>query len=128
MWRKRELSRSNDGRRECLCYTPACDWVVTLNKPAMPALSILTPVYNGAGYLHRCLDNLLRQTFSDWEWVIVDDGSTDQSKDIVDEFDDARIKLLTYQPNRGRGYARMLGLESCLGDWIVIWDVDDLHC
>jgi glycosyltransferase involved in cell wall biosynthesis len=94
----------------------------------MPTLSILTPVYNGEAYLHRCLDNLLRQTFSDWEWVIVDDGSTDQSKDIVNEFDDARIRLLTYQPNRGRGYARKLGLESCMGDWVVIWDVDDLHC
>ena len=99
-----------------------------MNGPANPAISVFTPIYNGVEYLRRCWDNLRHQTLSDWEWVVVDDGSTDRTSELVEGFDDPRVRFLTYQPNRGRGYARMRGLESCLGDWVVVWDVDDLHC
>ncbi len=93
----------------------------------MPTLSVITPVYNGEKYLYRCYQNLLNQTFNDWEWVVVNDGSTDGTVDEVKKISDPRLRLVTYPNNMGRGYARSRALEECKGNWIVIWDVDDLH-
>jgi len=92
-----------------------------------PTLSVLTPIYNGRVFVDRCYRNLLAQTFSDWEWVVIDDGSTDRTAALVEAIDDSRVRLCTYSTNRGRGYARMRGLDLCRGEWIVVWDVDDLH-
>lgn len=92
-----------------------------------PALSIMTPIYNGSDFVFRCYKNLLSQTLTNWEWVVVDDGSTDRTSEIVQNIDDSRIRLIRYQQNRGRGYARTVAINESKGDWIVIWDVDDLH-
>lgn len=96
-----------------------------MNPPNL--LSVITPIYNGADFIERCYQNLLGQMFADWEWVVVDDGSTDGSAECVKQIPDDRIKLFSYRPNRGRGYARNLALEKSRGDWIVIWDIDDLN-
>lgn len=93
----------------------------------MTVFSILTPVYNGAAYIGRCYEILKEQSFGDWEWVIVDDGSTDRTADVIRGLTDPRIKLISYQPNRGRGFARCESLAAASGDWIVIWDADDLY-
>jgi glycosyltransferase involved in cell wall biosynthesis len=92
-----------------------------------PPLSVTTPVYNGAAYVHRCYFSLDRQTFTDWEWVVVDDGSTDGTSDLVREIarNDPRVRLLRHAPNRGRGYARMAALNAAAGEWMVVWDIDD---
>jgi glycosyltransferase involved in cell wall biosynthesis len=92
-----------------------------------PPLSIITPVYNGADFILRCYCNLLLQSFTDWEWIVVDDGSTDRTAEIVQRIDDARIRLFSYKKNKGRGYARNLAVKESKGDWIVIWDADDLN-
>jgi Glycosyltransferases involved in cell wall biogenesis len=92
-----------------------------------PTLSIITPVYNGVDFIDRCYKNLLLQSFTNWEWVIVDDGSTDGTAEIVQKIDDARIHLFSYKENKGRGYARNLAVKESKGDWIVVWDVDDLN-
>lgn len=92
-----------------------------------PKLSVITPIYNGADFVERCYENLLRQSYAHWEWVVVDDGSTDGTAGIVRKIKDARVHLFSYKQNKGRGYARNLAIGESRGDWIVIWDVDDLN-
>lgn len=93
----------------------------------MPVFSVLTPVYNGAPYIRRCYATLAAQTFGDWEWVVVDDGSTDGTSEIVRALGDTRVRLISYQPNRGRGYARCESLAAAGGQWMVVWDADDFY-
>jgi glycosyltransferase involved in cell wall biosynthesis len=93
----------------------------------MPVFSIITPVYNGENFISRCYSNLLDQVYTNWEWVIVNDGSTDNTLKIIQGIKDHRIKLITYDCNMGRGYARNLAVENSNGDWIVCFDIDDLH-
>jgi glycosyltransferase involved in cell wall biosynthesis len=92
-----------------------------------PTLSVITPIYNGADFVERCYENLLKQSFANWEWVVVDDGSTDSTAEIVRKIEDVRVRFFSYKQNKGRGYARNLAIRESRGDWIVIWDVDDLN-
>lgn len=88
--------------------------------------SIVIPVYNVEPYLRECLDSVLQQTLSDWEVVCVDDGSTDGSAGILQEYAsrDNRIKVIT-QPNGGLSAARNTGLDNAIGDYILFLDSDD---
>lgn len=92
-----------------------------------PVFSILSPVFNGAAFVRRSYYTLKSQTFTDWEWVVVDDGSTDNTAEMVKSISDPRIRLFSYATNRGRGYARNLALEASRGDWMVVWDIDDMY-
>ncbi len=92
-----------------------------------PALSAITPVLNGESFVHRCYEALRAQTFADWEWIVVDDGSTDDTASLVSAIDDSRVRLISYPRNMGRGYARSRAIEACMGDWMVVWDMDDLY-
>lgn len=92
-----------------------------------PTLSVITPVYNGADFISRCYQNLLLQSFTNWEWIVVDDGSTDSTAEIVRKIEDARVRLFSYKQNKGRGHARNLAVRESKGCWIVVWDVDDLN-
>jgi len=92
-----------------------------------PTFSILTPTYNCAQFILRSYHSLISQTKSDWEWVIVNDGSLDNTEEIINSINDNRIKFHTYEKNRGRGYARNLGLSKCEGNVVVVWDIDDLY-
>lgn len=92
-----------------------------------PIFSVTTPIFNGKDFVNRCYALLTMQTCTDWEWVVVDDGSTDETADLVKQIDDKRVRLITYKPNRGRGYARSRALEESCGEWMVVWDVDDLY-
>lgn len=82
-------------------------------------------VYNGALYLREALDSVLGQSFSDFEFLIVDDGSTDDSCAIVKSYDDARIQLFQ-QKNTGVAGAKNLALRKAQGQWIAIIDSDDI--
>lgn len=93
----------------------------------MPFISLLTIVYNAEDFILRCYNNILDQTFENWEWVIVNDGSTDKTLEIISNIADSRIKIITYDLNQGRGYARNKGLENCNGTWVSIFDIDDFH-
>ena len=88
--------------------------------------SIVIPVYNVAPYLRECLDSLLAQTCADWEAVCVDDGSTDSSGAILDEYaaKDSRF-VVVHQENRGVSAARNKGLDIAKGEWLVFLDGDD---
>ena len=92
-----------------------------------PQFSFIVPVYNVAPYLRACLDSVLGQTFDGWEAVCVDDGSTDDSGGILDEYSakDARIRVVR-KKNGGLSDARNAGLAVARGRWIVFLDGDDV--
>jgi len=91
-----------------------------------PLLSIIVPVYNSEKYLARCLDSILAQTFKNFECIIVDDGSVDQSPTICDEYAgrDKRIRVLR-KKNEGVSAARNDGIEAASGSYIAFVDSDD---
>lgn len=88
--------------------------------------SIIIPVYNSAEYLRACLDSILRQTFTDFECFCVDDGSTDGSGEILDDYSrrDSRIKVL-HKQNEGVSVARNVALEKVTGEIVCFVDSDD---
>ena len=92
----------------------------------MPKVSILVPVYNVAKYLPECLDSLINQTLKDIEIICVNDGSTDNSLDILNEYaeKDSRIKVISTK-NFGYGYAMNKGVSAAKGDYIGILESDD---
>ena len=92
----------------------------------MPYFSIIIPVYNVAPYLRECLDSVVAQTFTDWEAICVDDGSTDGSGAILDEYaaKDRRFKVI-HQENAGVSAARQKGLNVAVGKYIGWIDPDD---
>ena len=92
----------------------------------MPQISIIVPVYNAEEYLHRCFDSILNQTFTDFELILVDDGSTDRSGEICDEYakNDKRITVI-HKRNGGQAAARNSGLDIAKGDYIGFVDSDD---
>lgn len=92
----------------------------------MPIISIIVPVYNTEKYLHRCIDSILAQTYTDFELLLVDDGSTDSSGAICDEYAlrDSRVRVF-HKENGGVSSARNLGLDNAQGEWITFVDSDD---
>ena len=92
----------------------------------MPKISVIVPVYNVQMYLRQCLDSVLNQTFTDFEIICVNDGSTDDSGKILLEYADKdnRIKIIT-QENKGLSEARNSGLKSAQGEYIYFLDSDD---
>lgn len=91
-----------------------------------PIISIIIPVYNVEKYLHQCLDSILKQTFQDWECILINDGSSDKSGEICDEYAqrDSRFKVI-HKTNRGVSSARNTGLDEAKGQWICFVDSDD---
>ena len=89
-------------------------------------LTIIIPVYNTAPYLPDCLTSILGQTFSDFELLLINDGSTDGSGTICDEYakKDNRIRVF-HKGNGGVSSARNLGLDNARGEWIYFVDSDD---
>ncbi len=88
-------------------------------------ISVIVPVYNVQPYLRKCLDSIIDQTYKDLEILIIDDGSTDGSGEICDEYKkDERVKVFHTQ-NRGLSCARNLGLDEAQGEWIGFVDSDD---
>ncbi len=93
----------------------------------MAEFSVIIPVYNLASYLRDCLDSVSAQMFSDWECFCVDDGSTDGSGAILDEYADKDVRFrVIHQTNAGEGAARNTGLAAATGEWIFFLDGDDV--
>lgn len=93
-----------------------------------PSLSIIIPVYNVEKYLDECIESVLRQTFTDYELLLVDDGSKDKSGEICDKYAEKhphRIKVF-HKPNGGASTARNLGLDNASGHYIGFIDSDDV--
>lgn len=94
----------------------------------MPIVSVIVPIYNVEEYLTRALDSLLAQSFQDWEAILVNDGSTDFSGAIADEYarNDSRF-IVIHQKNNGVSFARNQGLNVASGDYICFLDADDFY-
>lgn len=92
----------------------------------MPKISVIVPVYNVEKYLPQCLDSILAQTFTDFELILVNDGSKDRSGNICDEYaqKDSRIVVI-HKENGGASSARNSGLDIAKGEWISFIDSDD---
>ena len=92
----------------------------------MAAISVLMAVYNCDKYLREAIDSILNQTWNDFEFIIVDDGSTDNSLQIIKSYSDPRIKVISYEENKGVAHARNVGLEQSNSEFIAIMDADDV--
>ena len=97
-----------------------------------PAVSIIIPIYNADRYLRQCLESVNNQSFTRWECILVDDGSSDSSSDICKEFvaNDERFKLIQ-KTNGGVSSARNTGIDKSMGTWLFFSDADDtldVHC
>ena len=94
---------------------------------SQPFISVIMPVYNGIAYLERAVQSLLRQTYTDWELIAVDDGSTDQSYEMLGRYavQDPRIHVYRMPVNSGPSAARNLGLSKAHGDMVAYLDCDD---
>lgn len=90
-------------------------------------ISAILPVYNADKYLEECMMSILQQTVSDFELIIVNDGSTDKSLDVIKSFDDDRIKLTSFDHNMGKYSAGPInvGLSKAIGDYITWISADD---
>ena len=92
----------------------------------MPLVSIIVPVYKAEQWLHRCVDSILAQTMTDFELLLIDDGSPDKSGEICDEYaaKDNRVRVF-HKENGGVSSARNLGLDNAVGDFVMFVDSDD---
>jgi glycosyltransferase involved in cell wall biosynthesis len=91
-----------------------------------PKLSVLMPVYNGEKYIHEAIDSILSQTFADFEFVIIDDASTDRSVDVIRSFGDPRILFLQNDSNLGLIATLNRGLDTVSGEYVARMDQDDV--
>ena len=87
-------------------------------------VSIVMPVYNGEKYIKEAIDSVLSQTYSDWELVVIDDGSVDRTAELVASYKDERIRYI-FQDNRGQAAALNHGLDTIQGDYYTTLDADD---
>lgn len=93
-----------------------------------PLVSIIIPVYNGEKYIGKCLDSILKQTLIEWECIIVNDGSKDNTASIIDDYatHDNRF-LVIHKQNEGVSIARNIALAMAHGEWIAFSDADDYY-
>lgn len=91
-----------------------------------PLISIIIPVYNGEKYLRRCLDSIVAQTYTNYECLMIDDGSTDSSGAILDEYAARDNRFIAiHKENGGVSSARNIGLDNMKGEWVTFCDCDD---
>ena len=91
----------------------------------LPYFSIIIPMYNRERFIARAINSCLNQDFENYEIIVVDDGSTDKSVDVVKKYTDPRIKLICHKVNRGVGPARNTGVDEATGEWVICFDSDD---
>ena len=89
-------------------------------------ISVIVPVYRAEKYLHRCVDGILAQTYTDFELLLIDDGSPDNCGALCDEYaaKDSRVRVF-HKENGGVSSARNLGLDNAKGEWVTFCDADD---
>lgn len=92
-----------------------------------PLVSIITPVYNGESYIQETIESVLNQSYQNWEMIIVNNGSTDSSAQIVNSIDDKRIRLLELDSNSGGpAKPRNIGIDNAKGKYMAFLDADDV--
>lgn len=108
-------------------YKTNYDILENNNYDKNPAISIVIPVYNTSQFVKECIDSIINQTFKDIEIICVNDGSSDNSLDILKNYldKDTVFKIVTYQDNKGLSYARNVGIKQASGEYIYTIDSDD---
>jgi glycosyltransferase involved in cell wall biosynthesis len=91
----------------------------------MPTVSVVTPTYNRADRISRAIESVLAQTYEDWEHLIVDDASTDDTRSVVENYDDDRIRYFRHETNRRQAAARNTAIEAADGEFVAFIDSDD---
>lgn len=91
---------------------------------SVPIVNIIIPLYNKEQTVTRTIESILKQTFQDWQLIVVDDGSTDNSVDVVRQFKDERIHVIS-QENQGPGSARNRGIKEATSEYVAFLDADD---
>lgn len=91
-----------------------------------PTVSIITACYNSEKYIEETIESVLNQTYIDWEWIIVDDCSKDDSVKIIEKYEDDRINLIVLNENAGAAEARNVGIKKAKGRYITFIDSDDV--
>jgi glycosyltransferase involved in cell wall biosynthesis len=99
---------------------------INLKDGQAPLVSIVLPVYNGEKYLTASLDSVIAQTYQNWELVIINDGSTDDTENLILDYQDKRIKYLPNDSNRGIIFSLNKGLQESSGVYIARLDADDI--
>lgn len=92
----------------------------------MPELSIIMPLYNTEDFVGQAVQSILSQSYTDYEFIIVNDASTDRSLEVVNSFSDKRIKILTNDQNMGIVFSRNKGLKESVGRYVAPFDSDDI--
>ncbi|MDI3546992.1 MAG: hypothetical protein PWR10_644 [Halanaerobiales bacterium] len=92
----------------------------------MPEISVLMSVYNGEEFIGESIESILNQTYDDFEFIIVNDGSTDRTREIIESYNDSRIRLFDFEQNQGVGPALDFGLSKVNGKYIAKADSDDI--
>ena len=94
----------------------------------MTKISVIMPAYNCESYISESIKSILGQTFSDFEFIIINDGSTDSTLDIINQFakDDERIKIINHETNKGLIYSLNEGIDNAKGEYIARMDADDI--
>ena len=91
-----------------------------------PRVSVVVPMYNREGYIAQALESMLAQSFEDFELIVIDDGSSDRSVEIVTGYDDSRIRLVRNECNMGISRTRNRGLELARGEYLAVMDSDEV--
>lgn len=91
----------------------------------IPIISIIIPTYNHAKFIKKALQSVINQTFENWEAIVIDNYSTDDTEKILNEYKDTRIKYIKIKNNGIIGKSRNLGIENAKGEWIAFLDSDD---
>jgi len=94
----------------------------------MPVISVIMPVYNAAQFVYAAVESILNQTFNDFEFIIIDDASTDNTRQILDEVSDCRIVRINNEAHTGNYSCRNQGLALARGRYIAVMDGDDIAC
>lgn len=92
----------------------------------LPKVSIIIPTYNRASLLQEALDSVFNQTYTNWEVIIVDDASEDNTKEIAEAISDSRVRYIRHSQNQGGADARNTGIDHSQGDYIAFLDSDDI--
>lgn len=92
----------------------------------VPEVTVLLPVYNGGEFLKEAIDSILRQTFPDFELLVIDDGSVDQSLNLIQSYPDKRIRIISHDVNQGLIATLNEGLQEAKGKYVVRMDADDI--
>lgn len=92
----------------------------------MPIISVILPTYNASKTISEAIDSILSQSFKDWEMLVINDGSIDNTKDIIQGYTDSRIKYIENEGNKGLVYSLNRGISLSQGVYIARMDADDI--